>query len=76
MYAFQLIYGAFVAGMDAGTMHNHFPLMEKGALIAESVFVLDPVYLNFIDGKSGIQFVHRYLAYAVFLMVFTIWYWS
>lgn len=74
LYAFQLIYGAFVAGMDAGTMHNHFPLMENGALIAESVFVLDPVYLNFIDGKSGIQFVHRYLAYAVFLMVFTIWY--
>lgn len=61
----QILYGAFVAGMDAGRIHNHFPMMEEGTWIAESVFILEPLYQNFINGSSGVQFIHRYLAYAV-----------
>ena len=62
----QIIWGAFVAGLDAGFIHNHWPLMSEGKLIHETVYIEQtPVYKNFIEGKSGVQFVHRYLAYII-----------
>jgi len=35
----QIIYGAFVAGLDAGFIHNHWPLMNEGKLIHETVYI-------------------------------------
>ncbi|TPN84777.1 COX15/CtaA family protein [Aquimarina algicola] len=72
---FQIIYGAFVAGLDAGFLHNHWPLMNDGALVHESVYIeQSPIIKNFIEGKSGVQFVHRYLAYIVVGVIIFIWY--
>ena len=71
----QIIYGAFVAGLDAGWIHNHWPLMNEGKLIHETAYSeLSPTYLNFIEGKSGVQFVHRTLAYIVVAFILAIWY--
>ncbi|MEW7292719.1 COX15/CtaA family protein [Aquimarina sp. 2304DJ70-9] len=71
----QIIYGAFVAGLDAGLLHNHWPLMNDGALIHESVYIeQSPVIMNFVEGKSGVQFIHRYLAYIVVALILLIWY--
>lgn len=70
----QIIYGAFVAGLDAGWIHNHWPLMSDGQLIHETVTIeQSPVWRNFIEGKSGVQFVHRYLAYVVVAIIALIW---
>ncbi|MDC8003429.1 COX15/CtaA family protein [Aureisphaera galaxeae] len=66
----QIIYGAFVAGLDAGWIHNHWPLMSDGKLIHETVTIeQEPVWKNFVEGKSGVQFVHRYLAYVVVILI-------
>lgn len=71
----QIIYGAFVAGLDAGFIHNHWPFMNEGKLMHETVYIeLQPVYKNFIEGKSGVQFVHRTLAYVVVIFILVIWY--
>tara|TARA_R110002033_G_scaffold168988_1_gene209125 strand:- start:786 stop:1802 length:1017 start_codon:yes stop_codon:yes gene_type:complete len=71
----QIIYGAFVAGLDAGWIHNHWPLMGEGKWIHETVFIeQSPTYLNFLEGKSGVQFVHRTLAYLVAILILAIWY--
>jgi cytochrome c oxidase assembly protein subunit 15 len=71
----QIIYGAFVAGLDAGWIHNHWPFMNEGKLIHETVYTeQNPTYLNFIEGKSGVQFVHRTLAYVVVIFILAIWY--
>ncbi|WP_299368568.1 COX15/CtaA family protein [Winogradskyella sp.] len=71
----QIIYGAFVAGLDAGWIHNHWPFMSEGKLIHETVYIeQSPTYLNFIEGKSGVQFVHRTLAYVVVILILAIWY--
>ncbi|MGJ8592296.1 MAG: COX15/CtaA family protein [Aquaticitalea sp.] len=71
----QIIYGAFVAGLDAGFIHNHWPMMSEGKLMHETVYIeLEPIYLNFIEGKSGVQFVHRCLAYVVVVFILMIWY--
>tara|TARA_R110000868_G_scaffold323054_2_gene583989 strand:+ start:714 stop:1667 length:954 start_codon:yes stop_codon:yes gene_type:complete len=70
----QIIYGAFVAGLDAGYIHNHWPMMSEGKFMHETVYIeQSPIYKNFIEGKSGVQFVHRILAYFVVLFVFGIW---
>ncbi len=62
----QIIYGAFVAGLDAGWIHNHWPMMSEGKFMHETVYLEQtPVYKNFIEGKSGVQFVHRILAFIV-----------
>lgn len=71
----QIIWGAFVAGLDAGLIHNTWPMMNEGKLIHETVYIEQtPVWRNFIEGKSGVQFVHRYLAYAVVAIIGYIWY--
>ncbi|MEZ4856423.1 MAG: COX15/CtaA family protein [Gelidibacter sp.] len=71
----QIIYGAFVAGLDAGFIHNHWPFMSEGKLMHETVYTeLQPVYKNFIEGKSGVQFVHRTFAYVVVIFILVIWY--
>ncbi len=70
----QIIYGAFVAGLDAGFIHNHWPLMNEGKLIHETVYIEQPtLFKNITEGKSGVQFIHRTLAYLVCLSIFFIW---
>ena len=62
----QIIYGAFVAGLNAGLIHNHWPMMSEGQFIHESVFLEQKnLFLSFTEGKSGVQFAHRTLAYLV-----------
>ena len=62
----QIIYGGFVAGLNAGLIHNHWPMMSDGQFIHESVVLeKDSWLLRLTEGKSGVQFAHRTLAYVV-----------
>lgn len=62
----QIIYGGFVAGLNAGLVHNHWPLMSDGQFFHESIFLeKDSWLLRLTEGKSGVQFVHRTMAYVV-----------
>ncbi len=71
----QIIYGAFVAGLDAGFIHNFWPFMSEGKLIHETVYIeQSPIIKNFFEGKSGVQFVHRTLAYVVVTFILIIWF--
>lgn len=70
----QIVYGAFVAGLWAGLIHNTWPLMSEGKLVHETVYSeLSPMWRNFVEGKSGVQFVHRYLAFVVLGFIIYIW---
>jgi cytochrome c oxidase assembly protein subunit 15 len=70
----QIIYGAFVAGLKAGYIYNTWPLMGD-QLIADSVFeaINQSGLVAFINDLSGVQLVHRYMAYVVFLLIMGIW---
>ena len=49
-------------------------MMNEGKFIHETVYIEQtPVIKNFIEGKSGVQFVHRMLAYVVVILIFMIW---
>jgi len=68
----QIIYGGFVAGLKAGLVFNTFPKMGEDWFPA-AITSLEPLLDNFIKGLAGVQFVHRYLAYVIMLLVFWIW---
>ena len=69
----QIIYGAFVAGLKAGYYYPTFPKMGN-EWIAEGVTALKPLWKNFVEGIPGVQFVHRYIAYIVVILVTVIWF--
>jgi len=64
----QIVYGAFVAGLDAGKIMNTYPKMGD-SWIHESVTAITPIWKNFIEGLGGVQFIHRVLAHFVVAMV-------
>jgi cytochrome c oxidase assembly protein subunit 15 len=66
----QIIYGGFVAGLNAGLIHNHWPLMSDGQFFHESIQLEQSnLLLSFTEGKSGVQFIHRTFAYVVVGMI-------
>jgi cytochrome c oxidase assembly protein subunit 15 len=69
----QIIYGAFVAGLNAGIGFNSWPKMN-GEWIPEAVYSLDPLWKNFLESPYGIQFIHRTLAIIIVSFVIYIWY--
>lgn len=56
-----MAWGAFMAGLRAGTSHNTFPTMS-GHWIPPGLFELQPWWINLVENGSTIQFVHRWLA--------------
>lgn len=60
----QIVYGAFVAGLDAGMVYNTWPKMGD-AWIHEGVTAMQPFLHNFTEGLAGVQFLHRYIAYVL-----------
>jgi cytochrome c oxidase assembly protein subunit 15 len=62
----QIIYGGFVAGLNAGLIHNRWPMMSDRQFFHESIMLeKDSWLLRLTEGKSGVQFVHRTMAYVV-----------
>ena len=56
-----VVWGAFMAGLRAGTAHGTFPTMS-GYWIPPGLFELSPWWINLFENGTTIQFVHRWLA--------------
>jgi heme a synthase len=69
----QIIYGAFVAGLKAGYVFTTWPKMGD-SWMPEAVTAMRPLYVNFLEGLAGIQFIHRNLAYLLIILVGYIWF--
>ena len=63
----QLLFGAFVAGLNAGYAFNSWPLMGD-SLYPSGAPWLEPLLRNFVDNPITVQFVHRWLAFGVLAM--------
>ncbi|MGK7312968.1 MAG: COX15/CtaA family protein [Candidatus Longimicrobiales bacterium M2_2A_002] len=68
VFALQVVWGAFVAGLKAGRYHNTFPLME-GKLVPPSMYWLEPVVVNFFQNPVAVQWMHRVLGTVLGLLV-------
>ncbi len=64
MLAVQLTWGAFVAGLRAGTAANNWPKMG-GDWYPQGVTYADPLWRNIIDNPILVHFFHRWWAWAV-----------
>lgn len=64
----QIFIGGLLAGLDAGLAYNTWPLMD-GAVIPDSLLVMQPAWLNLTDNAKMVQFLHRMSAYALWLVV-------
>jgi cytochrome c oxidase assembly protein subunit 15 len=65
---FQLIFGALMAGHKAAAAASTWPTIN-GDWIPDSLFRDSPLFVNFIKNKITIHFVHRGLAYLLFILV-------
>ncbi|HCM83289.1 MAG TPA: heme A synthase [Rhodospirillaceae bacterium] len=66
-----VIWGAFVAGLDAGLLYNTWPSMD-GYFSPPDFWHLSPAWLNFFENHGAVQFIHRMLAYLAVLMCIAI----
>ncbi len=64
--------GAFVAGLDAGLTYNTFPLMD-GKFVPDGLFSETPWWINLFENVTTVQFDHRILAEASFVLVIAVW---
>jgi len=60
----QFMFGAYVAGLDAGYAFNTWPKMGEDWYPAGAEW-MTPMLRNFADNPVTVQFVHRWLAFVV-----------
>jgi len=65
----QIIFGAFVSGMDAGKIYNTWPLMGSN-YFPDDRFLIDLLHPSSLNEPSLVQFIHRNLAYIILLFYF------
>ncbi len=65
---FTVIYGAFMAGLDAGQSFNTWPKMGDNYIPENLIFIEDRLF-GFFDNSVFIHFFHRALAYLSFLTI-------
>jgi len=63
---FQISIGAFVSGMDAGTIYNTWPLMGTSFFPDDNEFS-NIFKVSAFNEPSLVQFFHRILAYIIFI---------
>ena len=73
MVSVTIVWGAFVAGLNAGLVYNTFPLMA-GRWIPEGIFGLQPLWTNFFENTATVQFTHRVLAIATMAVALIAWF--
>ena len=69
----QILFGALVAGIDAGRSYTDWPLMA-GQFFPPDLFYLNPWWRNFFEDPGLVQFVHRVSGYVLF--IFCVYSWS
>jgi cytochrome c oxidase assembly protein subunit 15 len=72
LVALTILYGAFVAGLRAGWIHNTFPLMG-GALVPDSYWARGLGLANLVENHDAVQFNHRALATLTLLAATWLW---
>ena len=63
----QIIFGAFVSGMDAGMIYNTWPLMGS-SYFPDDNLIVDFFTLSVFNEPSLVQFIHRNLAYLISIL--------
>ncbi|WP_294930694.1 heme A synthase [uncultured Paracoccus sp.] len=68
----QIVYGALVAGIDAGRSYIGWPKMG-GEWFPQTAFDLSPIWHNFFENGGLVQFIHRMIGYSVLAFAVVVW---
>jgi heme a synthase len=69
LLALQFLFGAYVAGLNAGWAFNTWPKMGEEWFPSDTP-MLEPYLRNLVDNPIVVQFVHRWLAWIVAAVAF------
>jgi len=72
LISITVISGGFVAGLKAGKIYNTFPMMGDH-WFPPGLMALEPIWRNFFDNMTTVQFDHRWLAITTFVLVVAFW---
>lgn len=75
MVTVTVISGGFVAGLKAGKIYNTFPMMGD-YWVPPGLMALEPIWRNFFDNMTTVQFDHRWLAITTFVLIVGFWFGS
>ena len=64
----QIAIGAFVSGLNAGLIYQSWPLMN-GSFFPDDSNIKDLFSLNSFEAPSIVQFIHRNIAYFIFVFL-------
>ena len=71
---FQIVYGAFVAGLKAGLYYPTWPKMGDQWFPGDTILTSDSVIKDFTENGAGVQFIHRTFAWVVVCFILYIWF--
>ena len=71
-FGITMIWGGFVAGLDAGVVYNTFPTMHRYWLPPESLS-MRPWWLNLFENTAMVQFCHRWFAITLWVLIMLFW---
>ena len=63
----QIIFGAFVSGMDAGKIYNTWPLMGN-SYFPDDNKIINLFKISALSDPSLVQYIHRNIAYLIFII--------
>ena len=63
----QIIFGAFVSGMDAGKIYNSWPLMGN-SFFPDDNKIINLFKFSAFSDPSLVQYLHRNMAYLIFVL--------
>ena len=65
----QIYLGALVAGLDAGIVYNTWPLIDDSIVPSpERLWFIQPAWRNLFENTLTVQFDHRMVAYAIWVI--------
>ncbi|WP_138430972.1 COX15/CtaA family protein [Fodinibius saliphilus] len=73
LLALQIVWGALVAGLDAGLIYNTFPLMN-GSWLPQNFMTMQPALLNLVENPGTVQWMHRILGTVFVIAVAITWF--
>ncbi len=71
----MIVSGGFVAGTKAGLVYNTFPTMNN-YWIPEGLYALKPLWINWFENMTTIQFNHRMIAWLLAACVPAFWFYA
>ncbi len=65
----QIYLGALVAGLDAGIVYNTWPLIDDSIVPSpDRLWFIQPAWRNLFENTLTVQFDHRMVAYAIWVI--------